>query len=362
MRLGVEAALVGGRIRRGDIEVHDGAIVAVECSGHGRGVAAPGFVDLQVNGFVGIDLMGADRDGYARVGDALLATGTTAFQPTFVTAPEERLLAALEAMPLNGVGPRILGAHLEGPFLASGRLGVHPPEHRRDPDLALLTRLLAPGRVTQVTMAPELPGALHLVAELVRRNITVSAGHTDATAAEAHLAFDRGVSTVTHLHNAMGPGTAREPTIVAAALSRPDVAVQVIVDGHHLAPDTVRVAWRAAAGGLALVSDAVAAAGGGDGDYRLGDRTVCARDGVVRGPEGQLAGSALTMIDAVRNLHALGVRLDEALTAASSIPARIARRPDLGRLDVGCAADIVVLDDRLEIMRVLVGGEVFVAR
>ena len=361
MRLGVESALVEGRIRHGDVEVVDGEVVAVGLRGPGSGLAVPGFVDLQVNGFAGVDLLGADRDGYARAGEALLATGTTAFQPTFVTAPADAVVAALRAMPSGAIGPRVLGAHLEGPFLSPRYLGVHAAEYRRDPDTALLQTLLAAGPVRQMTLAPELPGALELVDALVERGITVSAGHSDATAAQAHLAFDRGVSTVTHVHNAMRPGTAREPGLAVAALARSDVTVQMIVDGHHLAPDTVRMAWRAAAGRLALVSDAVAAAGLGDGDYVLGTRTVHAQGGVVRGPEGQLAGSVVTMIEAVRNLHALGVALDKALGAASSVPARIAGRPDLGRLEPGAPADIVVLDDRLEVVRVLLEGEVLVA-
>ncbi len=364
MRLGVGAALVAGRLLPGDVEVADGVVAGVGLPANGgaaRGIAAPGFVDLQVNGFAGVDLMTADRADYERVGAAMLAFGTTAYQPTFVTSPEEDLLAALAAMPSDVSGPRIIGAHLEGPFLSPRRLGVHALEHCRAPDLALLRRLLDGGRVRQVTLAPELAGAFDLIDELVAREITVSAGHTDATAAEAHLAFDRGIRTVTHLHNAMRPGTPRDPSIAVAALTRPDVTVQVIVDHHHLAPDTARMAWHAAAGRFALVTDAVAAAGMGDGEFRLGSQLVRAADGVVRGPEGQLAGSALTMIEAVRNLHGLGVPLEAALGAASTVPALVARRPDLGRIEVGAPADIVVLDDQLSIERVLVQGGTVVA-
>ena len=207
-----------------------------------------------------------------------------------------------------------------------------------------------------MTLAPELPGAFELVDELVARGVTVSAGHTDATAAEAHLGFDRGITTVTHLFNAMRPSTSRDPSIGFAALAREDVLVQMIVDLHHVAPDTVKVAWNAAAGRLALVTDAAPAAGMGDGEFVLGGRRIEAEDGVVRGPEGQLAGSTLTMIEAVRNLHGLGVKLEAALGAASEVPARVAGRPDLGRLAPGAPADVVVLDDRLEIRQVLVDG------
>jgi N-acetylglucosamine-6-phosphate deacetylase len=363
MRLGVSAALVDGHLLRGDVEVDDGVVRAVGVgarNGHGR-IAAPGFVDLQVNGFAGVDFHAADLDGYRRAGEALLGTGTTAFQPTFVSAPEVDVVDALAAMPRNGCGPRVLGAHLEGPFISPRRLGVHDAGAARAPDLALLRRLLDAGPVSEMTLAPELPGALALVDELVARGVTVSCGHSDATAAEAHCAFDRGARTVTHLFNAMRHAVPRDPGIAMAALSRPDVTVQVIVDGHHLAPETVLVAWRAAAGRFALVTDAMAAAGMGDGRFSLGASEVRAENGVVTRDDGTLAGSTLTMIDAVRNLHALGIEVEDALAAASEVPARIAGRDDLGRLQVGAAADVVVLDDRLELRRVLVAGAVRVA-
>jgi N-acetylglucosamine-6-phosphate deacetylase len=362
MRLGVEAALVDGALVPGDVEVDGGAIAAVGLAGAGRGVAAPGFVDLQVNGFAGVDFMHTGRDGYVRAGAAMLATGTTAYQPTFITASEDDLLAALREVPEGVAGPSIIGAHVEGPFLSPRRLGVHPPKWQRSPDTALLERLLDAGCVHQVTLAPELPGAFELIDVLLERGVVVSAGHTDASAAEAHLAFDRGVRTVTHLFNAMRPLVPRDPGIALAALARTDVTVQLIADGHHVAGDTLLVAWRAARGRIALVTDAVAATAMGDGDFALAGRPLVSAEGVVRGPEGQLAGSVLTMIDAVRNVHGLGIPLEEALAAASEVPARIAGRPDLGRLAPGAPADVVVLDDNLEIVRVLVQGGDRVAR
>lgn len=356
MRLGVAAALVDGALVPGDVEIAGGRIAAVGLGGGGRGVAAPGFVDLQVNGFAGVDFMHTDRDGYARAGEAMLATGTTAYQPTFITASEEDLVAALREMPLDVDGPTVIGAHVEGPFISPRRPGVHPPSHQRAPDPALLGRLLDAGEVHQMTLAPELPGAWELIDLLLARGVVVSAGHTDADAGEAHLAFDRGVHTVTHLFNAMRPPVPRDPGIGFAALARPDVTVQLIADGHHVAGDTLLVAWAAARGRIALVTDAVSATAMGDGDFALAGRRLVSAEGVVRGPEGQLAGSVLTMIDAVRNLHGLGVPLEEALTAAAAVPARIAGRPDLGRLAPGAPADVVVLDDDLEIHRVLRAG------
>ena len=355
MRLGVEAALVDGRLVSGDVSVDDGRVTAVGLESGGRGIAAPGFVDLQVNGFAGVDFLGADTAGYATAGEALLRTGVTAYLPTLITSEEAELVAALEAVPDAAPGARILGVHLEGPFLAATRLGTHRKAARRDPDPALLERLLAAGPVKLVTLAPELPGALELIDLLHAQGITVSLGHTDATAAQAHAAFDRGVRTVTHVFNAMRPLLHRDPGVVGAALVRPDVVVQAIVDGVHLDPDIVRLLWRVAAGRLSLVTDAIAGAGLGDGKYALGEIEIVVADDVVRREDGVLAGSALTMVEAVRNLVAVDVPLERALEAASAVPARILGLPELGRLTPGGRADIVVLDDTLDVVRTLLG-------
>jgi N-acetylglucosamine-6-phosphate deacetylase len=362
VRLGVEAALVDGRLLPGDVELVEGAVARYGlASPNGRGIAAPGFVDLQVNGFGGVDFLEADSDAYGRAGEALLETGVTAYLPTLITAPEEELLAALRAVPLRSDGPRILGIHLEGPFLAPSRLGTHPPSARRDPDVELLERLLDGGPIRLLTLAPELPGSGRVIDRLHERGVVVSCGHTNASAAAAHAAFDRGVRTVTHLFNAMRPFLHRDPGIAGAALARDDVVVQIILDRVHLADETALVVWRAAAGRVALVTDAVAGAGMIDGSYSLGGFAVDVRDGVVSGPEGVLAGSALTMVEAVRNLHSLGVPLPEALAAASAVPARVLGLPTIGRIEAGAPADVVVLDDNLEIERVFVGGEARVA-
>ena len=290
----------------------------------------------------------------------MLETGVTAFQPTMITAPENDLLAALREVPVDGVGPRVLGAHLEGPFVSGEALGAHPASARRDPDRALLERLLEAGPVAQVTLAPELPGALDLIDLLCVRGIAVSLGHSNATAAEAHEAFDRGARTVTHLFNAMRPFGHRDPGIAGVALAREDVVVQLILDGHHVADEVAQVVWRSAAGRVALVTDAVSATGVGDGDYRLGIVDIEVRDGVARRADGVLAGSVLTMLEAVRNLHALGAPLPAAVAAASAVPARVAGCA-LGRLEPGAAADVLVLDDRLELRSVFVGGKELVA-
>jgi N-acetylglucosamine-6-phosphate deacetylase len=383
MRLGVAKALVGGEWVDGDVEILDGRVAAVGLGApSGSKLAVPGFVDLQVNGYAGVDFSRPGEDGYARAGAALLADGVTASQPTLVTAPSAEMIEALEALgraaaagpepELGGAAerpaasarrsdgqatPRIIGAHLEGPFLSRERAGAHDRAALRDPDLARLERLLEAGPVTQVTLAPELPGALELIDALVARGVTVSCGHTEADAAAAHAAFDRGAVAVTHLFNAMRRPEHRDPGIAYAALGRDDVWITLIVDGNHLADDTVRAAAAAAGDRLVLISDAVAAAAAPDGDYTLGGNVpIHSAGGVVRNAAGSLAGSTLTMLDAVRNLHALGTPLDAALTAATEAPARMARRPDLGRIEPGARADLVVLDDALGLEQVLLAG------
>ncbi|HET8751101.1 MAG TPA: N-acetylglucosamine-6-phosphate deacetylase [Gaiellaceae bacterium] len=360
MRLGVEAALVHGVLVAGDVDVEDGRIVAVGLSHGPRGrVAVPGFVDLQVNGYGGVDFLAASSDDYSRAGEALLLAGVTAYQPTFITSAEAVTVEAIRALPQGGSGPRVLGAHVEGPFLSPDRPGTHPLEHLRAPDVSLLGRLLDAGPVTQMTLAPELPGADALIERLRERGVAVSAGHTDATAAEAHHAFDLGVGGVTHVFNAMRPFRSRDPGIAGAALTRSGVVIAMVVDGHHLADETVRLVWACAAGRVALVTDAIAAAGtdGNGGTFQLGDVEVAVEDGAapMRG-DGTLAGTVLTMIDAVRNVHALGVPFEQAVAAATAVPARFLGRDDVGNLEPGAPADVVVLDDRLDIQAVLCAG------
>jgi N-acetylglucosamine-6-phosphate deacetylase len=339
VKLGVEYALVDGALVRGDVEIDDGRVVAVGLAAPGRGIAAPGFVDVHIHGFAGVDFATADADGYRRATEALIATGVTTFRPSFITASEEELLAALAEVPPT------LGAHLEGPFISPVRLGMHPASGRRDPDRALLERLLAAGPVAHITLAPELPGALELVDLLVARGITVACGHTDATADEAGAAFDRGARHVTHLFNAMRPFTHRDPGLLGAALTCDDVTVELILDGNHLSDEAVRLALRAAPRRIALVTDALAAAGMGDGVWHMGSVPVRVRDGVARLESGVLAGSVLTMPDAIRELIRIGGTTEQALYAAS-------RRS----LAPGAVADVVVLDDTLDVQRVFSGG------
>jgi N-acetylglucosamine-6-phosphate deacetylase len=360
MRLGVSGAVVDGSVIAGDVSIEDGVVAGVGHAGSGSGIAAPGFVDLQVNGYAGVDLLDSDVDGVHAVRRALALAGVTAFQPTLITSPAQVVKRALRTIEVaseaRGLGARIVGTHLEGPFLAPERAGTHPIEHLRRPDVNELRALLDAGSVTTMTIAPELPGITELMEELARRGVLVSLGHSDATAEVAADALGRGAVTVTHLFNAMRPLAARDPGLAGAALARDGVVVQLIADGVHLARETVALAWKAAGGRLALVSDAIAAAGMGDGDWRLGSVEVAVRDGVARRQDGTLAGSVEPLINGVRTLVELGVSPPVAIEAASRVPADLIGRGELGRIAPGSRADIVVLDDRLDIRRVLLDG------
>ena len=366
MRLGVAAALVSGSILPGDVEVSAGRVSGVGLAPAGpSGLAVPGFIDVQVNGFAGVDFMAADAAGYARAAMAMAQTGVTAFQPTLISSPVEVVAQALATLArLDGglPGARVLPAHLEGPFLSPVHHGAHDPRYLLAADPQVADSLCAAGPVGYVTVAPEIDGGVALVDHLVSRGLPVSLGHSDAEAFTATVAFERGARAVTHIFNAMRPWAARDPGLAGAALSRPDVFVTAIVDNVHLAPETVRLLLAVAGDRLVLITDAIEAARQGDGTYRLGDRVVQVRGQEARLTDRTLAGSVLSMDQAVRNLVELGVSLETAVGAASRAPAALIRRPDLGDLVVGGRADIAVLDGALQVRATLVGGrEVFAA-
>ena len=364
MKLGVAAAVVDGSLVRGDVEIHEGRIAAVGLPGGRSGLAIPGLVDLQVNGFSGIDVLQATSDEIVALGVELARTGVLWYQPTLITAPEELTRLALATIgesvggpQAKGTGARILGAHLEGPFLSEERAGAHPVEYLRSPDLDLLASFLLGGcTVTTVTLAPELPRADELIDTLVGGNITVSLGHTDATAPVAQAAFDQGARTVTHLFNAMRPFGHRDPGVAGTALAREAVIVQLIADGVHLAPETILASWRAARGRIVLVSDLISAGGLGDGVFRLGTVDVTVAGGVSRLTDGRLAGAVRPLAWGLRMLVELGVPIVEAVEAVTRTPARVIGRDDIAVLRPGAPADLVVLDDDFAVASVLLAG------
>ncbi|MGB5567193.1 MAG: N-acetylglucosamine-6-phosphate deacetylase [Acidimicrobiia bacterium] len=358
MRLGVKQALVRGRIVDGDVTVQDGRVASVGVAPAGStGLAAPGFVDVQINGFDGVDFTTADPAEYEHVAEKLAATGVTAFQPTLISLPPTDYFTTLrQARTMVIASARIIGIHLEGPFLAPIRCGAHDPENMVEPDPILASQFLEAGPFTYATIAPELPGALDLIEFLAAAGVVVALGHTDADATTAHAAFDRGAQSVTHIFGAQRPWKHRDPGISGVALVRDDVFITAIVDGIHLAPEATMLAANAAGDRFVLITDAIAAAGRPDGAYVLGDRTVILKDGACRLENGTLAGSSLTMDQAVRNMMALGYEPSRAIAAATSAPATLMRRDDLGRLEPGAPADVCILDDSFQVTRTLVGG------
>jgi N-acetylglucosamine-6-phosphate deacetylase len=353
---------VGRELVEGDVTIVDGAVAAVGVRPAGReGTAVPGFVDVHINGVAGVDFLTADLAGYRDAAAALARSGVVAFQPTFVSSPvdayAEPLAAASEAAAgADGGLPLVTGVHLEGPFLSPHWAGAHDPSHLRLPDPRLAERLITAGPVRMMTLAPELAGGLDLVERLAGAGLVVSCGHTDADVPTANAAFDRGARAITHLYNAHRRWLPRDPGVGGVALVRPDVTVQAIVDGVHLAAETAYAAFLAAGARFCLVTDAIEAAMLDPGEYALGGRPVRVRDGAVRLPDGTLAGSVLTMDEAVRNLVASGASLAAAMHAASAAPARLLGRDDLGVLRPGAPAHVAVLDEGLRPLRTLVGG------
>ena len=359
MRLGVSAAVVEGHLLSGDIEIDDGAIVAVGVTGSGgKGTALPGFIDIHTHGYDGVDFADASAEEMNQASVALASTGVTGFQPTLLTLGEFDLVAALgRHSEASYEGARFLGTHLEGPFLSPAHPGAHDPELLLAPDVELCRRLLAAGSVSQMTLAPELRGAGEVIETLLEAGCTVALGHSDASADVAHKAFDTGASILTHVFNASRPFSHRDPGIVGAALTRGDVVITAVVDNVHLSKEATLLAMGVGPDRFAVVTDAMAGTGRGDGTYTLGNRQVTVRGSEARLADGTIASSVLTMDAALRNLVELGWDIEQASSAVARSPAAAIHRTDLGILAVGGAADVVVVDDDLTVVATMVAGE-----
>jgi N-acetylglucosamine-6-phosphate deacetylase len=328
------------------------------------GVLVPGLVDLQVNGYYGVDLADGDPEGWALVAQRLPETGTTAFLPTFITAPVPTLATAVRSAAKTTeavtAGARVLGVHLEGPFLSPARAGAHRRDWIVPPAPGAVAELLEAGQgvLRLMTLAPEADGALAAIGMLTAAGVLASMGHSDATAAEVAAGADAGARMVTHLFNAQRGLHHREPGVVGQALTDQRLTSGLIVDLSHVSAAACAIAFAAAPGRICLVTDAAACAGMPPGRYLLGGQPVDLPPGggaPVR-PNGTLAGSALRMDQAVGNAVAVGLGLPEAVAAASRIPADLIGRPDLGRLAAGAAADLAWLGDDLRAKATWVGG------
>jgi N-acetylglucosamine-6-phosphate deacetylase len=347
------------------------------------GFLLPGLVDLQVNGYFGVQLADADPQGWAEVVRRLPETGTTAFLPTFITSPIEQTVTSLRrtadfvpstassarpASPANAksqetmAGARVLGVHLEGPFIATKRRGAHNPAWIISPTKETIDALLAAGSglVRLVTLAPEVEGAMAAIRQLTAAGVIVSVGHSDATAQQVSDAATDGARMVTHLFNAQRPLHHREPGVVGQALADPRLVSGLIADLHHVSGQVAAIAFAAAPGRICLVTDAAACAGMPQGRYVLGGEPIDFAGGDAAPPvraDGTLAGSALRMDSAVANMVAAGVKLADAVAAASRIPADLIGRPDLGRIARGAAADLAWLSDDLRTVATWIAGE-----
>jgi N-acetylglucosamine-6-phosphate deacetylase len=360
-RLVLDDEVVPGRV-----VVEDRTVVAIEPDPAVRGpLIAPGFIDVHVHGWGGHDAMGTGEalDGMAR---ALVRRGVTSFLPTAVSAPLEDLAAFAERVrrwsaspPVDGAQP--LGFNLEGPFLAQVRRGAHDPTALRAPadvDAAVIDELVPDLRV--MTIAPELPGALRLIARLAADGVAASLGHSDATFEQARAGYAAGARSTTHLFNAMSGVDHRAPGLAVAALTTDAAFVELIADGHHVVDALWPLAFRAKPPDrVLLVSDAVFLAGTSVTSGRLGGVDVEVRGDrcEIAGEPGKLAGSLIALDSAVRNLVSRSLSLPRAVAAASRDPAALLGAIDRGRIATGLRADLVELDDDLAVRRVMVGGD-----
>jgi N-acetylglucosamine-6-phosphate deacetylase len=324
-------------------------------------LVAPGLVDLQVNGAGTLDLT-ADPGAMWRVGDRLIRHGVTAFLPTLVSPRQGTVLRALEVLaagPPDGyAGATVLGVHCEGPMIAGRRRGVHPRARLRPAGADTIEGWDRRAGVRMVTLAPELTGAGAVARTLARRGVVVSAGHSDAAFEEAVAAFDRGIVAGTHLFNAMSGLHHRAPGLAGALLTADGVTTGLIVDGVHVHPAAVALAWRSKGGprGIALVSDA-SPVGGRNGSSGVG--SLRRTGGVARDPRGTIGGSVIGLDAAVRNAVAFtGCGPADALRAASATPASLLADRSIGVLEEGGRADLVLLDRRLRVVTTVIDGRV----
>src|SRR6195952_2501762 len=348
---------------RGQLQHRDGRVTRIQgvpCEPQDNDLPylLPGFIDLHVHGGGGSDVM-EGAGSFATIAGTHLRFGTTSMLATTMTAPVQEISQVLEQ--LGGYcqsrpsgTARVLGVHLEGPYINPGKLGAQP-NHAHAALLSEVEAYLALAPIKVITIAPEIAGHVQLIKALSARGVRLQIGHTLGSYEEGVKALEAGASSFTHLYNAMSPLHHREPGIVGAALAHARYA-ELIPDLLHVHPGAIRVALRAIPC-LYCVTDSTAAAGMPDGEYHLGSHRVTKCLGGVRLPDGTLAGSTLTMDQALRNLVGIGLGLDDASRRVSTHAADFLGLADRGRLLVGARADVVVLDSDLHLTQVIVEGD-----
>ena len=359
-----------GRFLRGGFAVENGRFTGIFTAPRpgGRDLQGarvlPGLVDIHVHGAAGADFSDGSPRGLRDMAAYLAAHGVTAFAPTSMSLPLDGLAAAFttaEALrrdPPAGCA-RVLGIHMEGPFLSEARKGAQNGAYLRAPDAEAFRALNrgCGGLIRIVEAAPELPGAAAFAREAAGECV-VSAGHTDADYDAAGAMFDAGATHLTHLFNAMTPFRHRAPGVIAAASERENVTAELICDGRHVHPAAVRMAFRLFPGRICLVSDALRCCGMPEGEYELAGQTVVLRDGAARLPDGTLAGSASDLFECMLNAVRFGIAPEEAILSATLRPARVIGAETLaGSIAPGLAADFLVCGPELELREVWLGGE-----
>lgn len=359
MRLGVSAALIGDKLVAGDLELEDGVVDQFGV-GHvpGSSIALPGFIDTHIHGRDGVDFTDAATYDYIRVSRKISATGVTAYQPTLAASPVDELVRAISLHPgrMKG-GAKVLGFHVEGPFLSPEMAGAHRKDALIAPSLEVSRRMVEAGPVAQMTLAPELEGVIPVVEYLVANEVTVSLGHSGAGREGTYLALENGASAFTHVFNAMAPLSHRDPGILGVALAHPTAFLTAIFDHIHLSDEVETLLARSSADRLVAITDGTAIVGREGASSRLGTRRTKVFDGAPRLSDGTIAGSILTMDEAFRALIGLGLSIAQASRATSLNPAVLSGLADEVGLKPGSPADVVVLDDGYRVVRTLVDGE-----
>jgi N-acetylglucosamine-6-phosphate deacetylase len=329
-------------------------------------ILAPGLVDIHIHGGFGIDLTYSTAKGVIEFSKNLLATGVTSYMPTIVTESFDMMRSAVknisEVSSMRG-GSRILGVHLEGPYLNPVRGGAQPKEYIRKPSLEEFEKLYdaSRGLIKRVTVAPEIEGGIVFIREVKEKfGVKVSLGHSDATYEQALKAIEAGANIITHLFNGMREYHHREPGIIGAALTARKVYSEIISDFIHLHPATINLVLKCkGTDKTILVSDSISGTGLSDGFYMLGSHKIIIKDGIARTESGSLAGSTLTLIKAVQNMVKMGVNLKEAVKMATSTPCNAIGIKKIGRIARGCKADLIILDRNLNVIETYIDGKIY---